>query len=472
MTLARIAIIALATLPCTLHIQAKGCRTKTDDAMRAVYDSYKAELKKSHNGAFQDFLDDTASFRSSKLYGLCQKMPKGADLHVHGSAMLPTDMLMDFLADHPEMKILTAKGKNFGKLKYYPDGLVDIPAEWMSMQDALSAGFTQEDFVKAWTLKGADGLRAWDWFNGIFRKMSELTSTPELEEDYYTRAFRYYISQGVSHIEPRLLFFGSHEEALAKARAVYRAVNAARAIDPDFSVSIVFCGLKAKTDSYNKSEFNGELFDNGLFISENIKDTVAGGNDLVTGFDLVNEEDQSIPLAHFKELIDQTKAKKPSLHITLHAGETVRTDNNEIASAIMLGAERIGHGFNLHQHPALKGIIASKGITLECCPISNKTLGYCSDLRQHPASAYMRENMAVSICDDDPAYQMRSSLVDDLFAAAFFWDLSIDDIKQLCKNSINGAFLPKANKSRLLKAWEKKWNAFEKEAIRIYELQN
>ncbi len=450
-------------------VWAKGGKNASRGTLGRIYDSYKAELKESHNTEEQDFLDDSASFRRSKLYDLCRKMPKGSNLHVHGSAMLPTNMLVDFVKDHPALKVNIKKGNTFGKLEFIADSTFLAGDGYVSMKEALAMGFTTEDFEKAWTLKGANGARPWDWFNGLFRKMSELTYNIDIEEDYYTRSFEYYIKQGVTHIEPRLLFFGTHQDALNKARAVYRAQNKARRINPNFSASIVFCGLKAKNDEYNKSAYNDELFENGIFISQNIKDTVAGGTDFVVGFDMVNEEDQSIPLMEFEDLLDQTKEEAPSLHVTLHAGETTKKSNTEIKSAVTLGAERIGHGFNLYMHPELEKTLKKRNITLEVCPISNKTLGYCFDLSKHPATEYIRRGLNVTLGDDDPAYQMCSSLVDDVFVAAAFWNLSLDDMKKLFKNSITSSFLPKERKKVLMKEWKKQWECFEEETIRRYK---
>lgn len=83
-------------------------------------------------------------------------------------------------------------------------------------------------------------------------------------------------------------------------------------MDPAFFVSVIFCELKAKTDSYDKTIFNEDLFRNGVYASKNIKDTIAGGTDFLVGLDLVNEEDMSLPLVQFKPLIDYAVAQKPS----------------------------------------------------------------------------------------------------------------------------------------------------------------
>lgn len=68
-------------------------------------------------------------------------------------------------------------------------------------------------------------------------------------------------------------------------------------------------------------------------------------------------------------------------------------------------------------HPELKHIIKDKDICLEVCPVSNQSLGFCDDLRQHPANDYLREGIPMVLCSDDPTYQENNSLTDDFFMA-------------------------------------------------------
>ena len=466
-------ILFLGMVGCILL---SGCSTESntsgtgENTLEEVFDSYKEELKKTYSPTEQDFLVSGAAFRSSKLYNFCQKMPKGSDLHVHHPTFLPLDMLVDYVKDHPVLKVNTTAGDSLGTIIFCPEGN-NVPKGYTALAEALESGLTADDFIKAWSVKGNSGKRVWDWFETLFDKTMNMTPTNDLLEDYLTRSFKYYIQQGVTHMEPRVLFFGTEEQALGQARTFYRAQNAARKVDPAFSVSVIFCGLKAKTDSYDKTQFNEELFRNGVYASMNIKDTIAGGTDFLVGLDLVNEEDMSLPLVQFKPLIDNAVAQNPSLHITLHAGESLKEDNNEIASALALGAERIGHGFNLYRHDAVKQEIMDKGVTLECCPISNHILGYCPDLQQHPAIGFIRDSLKVALSADDPCFLMCRSLVDDYFVAAAVWNLSLPEIKQLCINSIESSFLPESRKSEHRKDWEEKWKQFEKEMITNFQKQ-
>lgn len=70
--------------------------------------------------------------------------------------------------------------------------------------------------------------------------------------------------------------------------------------------------------------------------------------------------------------------------VILHAGESLKKENQNLYDAILLGSKRIGHGFGLAMHPHLVDIVKKQKICVECCPISNNVLGYVRDLRCHP----------------------------------------------------------------------------------------
>ena len=63
---------------------------------------------------------------------------------------------------------------------------------------------------------------------------------------------------------------------------------------------LIGCGLKAKTDAYDKTQYTEMLIDNAVYVSPNLSDTVAGLKDFLVGLDLVNEEDLSMRLTEPK----------------------------------------------------------------------------------------------------------------------------------------------------------------------------
>jgi adenosine deaminase CECR1 len=70
-------------------------------------------------------------------------------------------------------------------------------------------------------------------------------------------------------------------------------------------------------------------------------------SDLISGFDMVNEEDVTAPILHFvPEILDgKLKDAENELPCFFHCGETHDRTNENLFDAVLLGTKRIGHGF-------------------------------------------------------------------------------------------------------------------------------
>ena len=111
---------------------------------------------------------------------------------------------------------------------------------------------------------------------------------------------------------------------------------------------------------------------------------------LVSGFDMVNEEDFNPGIDFFLEQIIEAKMKVGDrMQFYFHSGESYNRANTELFDAILLGTKRIGHGFNLSMHPDLVERVKRENICVEACPVSNKILGYVRDMRTHPTRALL-----------------------------------------------------------------------------------
>jgi adenosine deaminase len=58
----------------------------------------------------------------------------------------------------------------------------------------------------------------------------------------------------------------------------------------------------------------------------------------------------------------------------------------------------------LAKSPTLIDLVKKNEICLECCPVSNRILGYCSDLRCHPVRGLIAKGVKVSINPDDQGF--------------------------------------------------------------------
>lgn len=126
----------------------------------------------------------------------------------------------------------------------------------------------------------------------------------------------------------------------------------------------------------------------------------------------------------------------------------------------MLGTKRIGHGFGLVMRPDLIDLVKKENICVECCPVSNKVLGYVHDLRTHPTRSLLANGVKVSISPDDHGFFDSPGVTLDYLYAYLCWDLTLLDLKQLCLNSIEFAGVSEADKVELRNFFNYKWEIF------------
>ena len=408
------------------------------------FESIKSAFRKEF-GTSIDFLRDVSVYQTP-LYDFLLRMPKGADLHAHADAILPMAEQVKFLADHKELVITP-------QWQIHYSGL-GAPYGSRTMEECLADGLTVEDFRRVWTVAGAPkGSYVWDWFEGIFTKCGAICTTPWLVQDYYTRVMKYYHSIGVELLELRVPFFGSREDALARGLAFKVALEDVRKEDPAFVLRLVACG--GKNDVWDL-QFD-ILMDNAMYVREHVLD---GSDPMVVAIDIVNDEDRSYSLSRYEDRVREIVRTHPGLGLTLHAGESLRGENKEIEIALRCGIDRLGHGFNLYRYPELQQEVLQKGICLEVCPVSNAALGYCADFSAHPANGFRKAGIPVVICSDDPAYQAHSVLVGDYLAVAVGWDLSLEELRGLCRASIERSFVSAEVKTALLRHWDNAWTEF------------
>ena len=427
----------------------------------ALLEELKNELRESCGGAVPydiPVLTDKKLIES-RLYRFCSALPKGADLHVHDLAELPLGELFELLKEWKEFSINTDH-EHFDLIRV-PEG-EEVPEGYMRFYEAMETGvFPEEELIRNWTLPGADdhGMTVWDWFEELFEKHAVLSDYPAFAEAYYDRTFRYYIKNGIYHVEIHLLLIDELDNCAEYIRTVREVYYRVKKDCPYFTAKIIGSGLKHDKDNL---EATRKCFLNTLYARENIKDESdpAHPTDFVIGFDLINEEDTNLPLRTFAPMLLKVKKQYPDMQFYIHGGESLDARNDNLIDAYLLGVSRVGHGLNLYRYPDLLERYAKSEICLEVCVISNQTLGYTRDIRNHPAAEYLRRGVAVALCSDDPIYQEHETLTDDFFAAAIGWDLDLADLKQLGINSILYSGLEKTEKRRLMSAYREKWNEF------------
>ena len=131
---------------------------------------------------------------------------------------------------------------------------------------------------------------------------------------------------------------------------------------------------------------------------------------------------------------------------TIHAGET---DEIDILDAINLGVKRIGHGVKCINNQELVNLIKEKNILLEVCPTSNIQTNAFSDYTNHPVYNLYKKNINISINTDNMTVS-NIDLNEEYLKLINNFPFSIDDLKEINRNSVNYAFLSPKEKIELL----------------------
>ena len=173
-----------------------------------------------------------------------------------------------------------------------------------------------------------------------------------------------------------------------------------------------------------------------------VTDFFIANRDTVVGLDLANDE-ANFGGKPFAGLF--RKARNAGLRLTVHAGESaIPTSSESIRSALDdLGAERIGHGVQIHKDPALMEEVARRGVLLELCPTSNILTKSIPTLESYPIRQIWAAGVKVSLNADDPGvfdYDLNREyrLMADLHG------LTADDFAAMNRDARAASFLPEA----------------------------
>ncbi len=432
----------------------------------------KKEFAKSYGGKIPYDIPVLTDSKLTKnpLYRFCNELPKGADLHVHDMALLPARELIELLCECRRFCVNTDK-KSYDLIVADED--TKVPSGYMRVYEAIESGYyTKEELIENWTVAGAknSGVNIWDFFEQLFDRHAVLSSNTEFASVYYDYTFRYYCKRNIMHVEIHMMLTDSIDESADYLRVVRQAYYNVKKDYPYFTVRIIGAGVKADNKNI---ELTKKCFLNTAYVQETVKDESDPHNitNFVIGFDLVNEEDTSLPLHAFAPMLLKAKKQFPDMKLYIHGGESLNAQNENLIDAYLLGVSRVGHGLNLYRYPDLHARYVKEEICLEVCPISNQALGYAKDIRNHPATEYLRSGMPMALCSDDPAYMENETLTDDFFAGIVGWDLGVADIKQFGINSIMYSGLDATQKSKSLKAYNKLWNEFVDRILESEELK-
>ncbi|MCR5027842.1 MAG: hypothetical protein K6A31_01120 [Fibrobacter sp.] len=200
--------------------------------------------------------------------------------------------------------------------------------------------------------------------------------------------------------------------------------------------------------------------------------------DLIVGCNLVAAENSENSMLYYKahmmmlailRNVFKNKTGKDYPNVALHAGELTmglvppEQLTYHITDAVKIAhAKRIGHGVDIvfeHDSAELLEYMKQNNIAIEINLTSNEfILGVKGD--SHPFSIYKDSGVPMVISTDDPGI-LRTSITEEYALAAYRYDLTYGDIRELVYNSITYSFLDDDGKAMVKKMVDAKFSEFE-----------
>ena len=139
-------------------------------------------------------------------------------------------------------------------------------------------------------------------------------------------------------------------------------------------------------------------------------------------------------------------AKSAGLHLTAHAGEG--TSPESVWEALVLGAERIGHGIAAVRDPGLLRHLRDRDIPLEIAITSNLVTGAIRRIEDHPIRALYDAQAPIVLNTDDPA-MFGCTLTDEYRLTAQAFGFTEAELRGIAANGFRYGFAWEGDGSRL-----------------------
>lgn len=151
----------------------------------------------------------------------------------------------------------------------------------------------------------------------------------------------------------------------------------------------------------------------------------------------LDSDERDNPPAKFAAVFARAKAE--GFFLTMHCDiDQVGSIENIRQVIEEIGVDRIDHGTNIVENPALVSLVRERGLGLTCCPVSNSFV--TEQMKADEIVALMRQGVKVTINSDDPAY-FGAYVGDNYVALAEQAGLSKADLVELAINSFEASWL-------------------------------
>jgi adenosine deaminase len=169
--------------------------------------------------------------------------------------------------------------------------------------------------------------------------------------------------------------------------------------------------------------------------------------DWIVGVGLDSDE-RGNPPVKFKEVFE--RARNEGFRLTMHCDVDQENSVGHIWQCLdEIKVERVDHGVNALEDPALIKEINKRGLGLTVCPISN---GFVTNgLKAQEIKLLLDGGVRATINSDDPAY-FSGYMNENFVAVQGAVQLSKDEIVQLSRNAFNITWLPQEDRNSYVEA--------------------
>jgi len=182
----------------------------------------------------------------------------------------------------------------------------------------------------------------------------------------------------------------------------------------------------------------------GPEIGHKVLDHIEAKHENVVAIDTGGGE-QGFPPRPYAE--PYLRAREIGLHLVAHQGEGAGKDY--VWECIEhLKPERIGHGVAAGGDPVLIAEIAKRGISIECCPVSNLRTGAVKSLKTHPIRSFIDAGIKVSVNTDDPP-MFGTDMNNEYIQLHNELGFTVEELHKIGLDSIETSFISREEKTRL-----------------------
>ena len=257
-------------------------------------------------------------------------------------------------------------------------------------------------------------------------------------DDFHDLAWAYLLrakEQGVVHVE---MFFDpqahtSRGVPFGNVIGGYRRAAVRAESELGISAELILCFLR---------DFSAEHAMTTLMEALPYKAWIIG-----VGLD---SDERDNPPGKFADVFARAKAE--GFFLTMHCDiDQVGSVDNIRAVIEDIGVDRIDHGTNIVEDPALVALAKERGLGFTTCPVSNSFV--TEQMKADEIVGLLREGLRVTVNSDDPAY-FGAYVGENYVALAEQAGLSQTDLVQLAINSFEASWLTPARRAAFVAAVE------------------